>query len=147
MIGDSVFFGQLTSVAVAKHQYHYQSIFLFGDRIHVVVGRFGCPSSAISIEASLRSPHNAMHSPSYIGGALHPSPNYWGCPSTSSPHLPTPMIWPLGKMNNFCLIIAISLRSKPVQLWPYTDHTYDANHELCGHTKGLIPNRANHMLL
>ena len=27
----------------------------------------------------------------YIGGALHPSPNYWGCLSTSSPHPPTPM--------------------------------------------------------
>ena len=30
----------------------------------------------------------------YIGGALHPSPNYWGCLSTSSPHPPMPMLSP-----------------------------------------------------
>ena len=30
----------------------------------------------------------------YNGGALHPSPNYWGCLSTSSPHPPMPMLSP-----------------------------------------------------
>ena len=73
------------------------SSILFGDRIHVVVGRFGCPSSsAISIEASLRSPHNALHSPSYIGGALHPSPKLLGVPE----HLRPPPSYAYAKGRN-----------------------------------------------
>ena len=37
----------------------------------------------------------------YIGGALHPHQNYWGCLSTSSLHLPTPMV--LGQ-TSFCCV-------------------------------------------